>query len=60
MVPAERKAQQKRSTRRRQVPQVTSSLVPFVERTETHLYLAQLSDVEEEVAQKFGDLDFTK
>jgi len=37
MVPAERKAQQKRSTRRR-----------------------QLSDVEEEVAQKFGDLDFTK
>jgi len=37
MVPAERKVQQKRSSRRR-----------------------QLSDVEEEVAQKFGDLDFTK
>jgi len=37
MVPAERKARQKRSTRRK-----------------------QLSDVEEEVAQKFGDLDFTK
>merc|ERR1712130_231414 len=39
MVPAERKVEQKRSTRRRQLSDV---------------------DEEEEVAQKFGDLDFSK
>ena len=60
MVPAERTVHKKRSTRRRQVSLNTFALV-LLEAT-FNQYLAQLSDLdeEEETAQKFGDLDFSK